>query len=203
MFFFCEIWSIYFLNYGHFIKFSTFYILFFVLSFQKKKKEKKKRIYFLKKKFLVYLLLLPFFHLIQIKPIDLDGRDCNPVLGFPKHIYTMKMVNLKFFNILKNPVRQIQSCLRFMWWVLEDHIFFGFEYLFQVWVVINHKLSNYSVSNSNLHEPSLRNILNPFRRERLPYLRMMTLFFYVLCVSILYFSHSFFFWKKIGITFYL
>jgi hypothetical protein len=122
MFFFCEIWSIYFLNYGHFIKFSTFYILFFVLSFQKKKREKEKNLF--KKKILVYLLPLPIFHLIQIKPIDLDGRDRNPALGFPKHIYTMEMVNLKFFNSLKNPIRQIQSCLQSIRWVPEDQIFF-------------------------------------------------------------------------------
>jgi hypothetical protein len=44
-----------------------------VLSFQKKKKRGKEKNIFLKK-ILVYLLSLPSFHLIQIKPIDLDGR---------------------------------------------------------------------------------------------------------------------------------
>ena len=37
--------------------------------------------------------------------------------------------------------------------------------MLQSWVIINHKLSNYPVFNGNLHESSIENLLNPFRRE--------------------------------------
>jgi len=57
------------------------------------------------------------------------------------------------------------------------------------WVIANHKLSKYTVSNNNPQEPPVRNLLNLFKREGLLYLRVLALFFCILGVYTLYFFH--------------
>jgi hypothetical protein len=49
--------------------------------------------------------------------------------------------------------------------------------LFQSWVIANYKLSKYLASNSNSYEPPVKNLLNPFRREKILYLKVLALFY--------------------------
>jgi len=92
-----------------------------------------------------------------------------------------------------------------MWRLPKDQMFFFcFEYLFRGWVVANHKSSKCLALNDNPHEPLVKNLINPFmrerererERERLLYLKMLALFFCVLSAYLLYFSHLFFSHKK-------
>ena len=61
-----------------------------------------------------------------------------------------------------------------------ESLLFCFEYLLQSWVVANHKSSKCLISNGNPHELPVRNLLNPSRKERLLYLRVLALFFCIL-----------------------
>jgi hypothetical protein len=45
--------------------------------------------------------------------------------------------------------------------------------------------------NGNQHESPMRNLLYPFRREELLYLRVLALFFYVLDVYVLHSTHPY------------
>ena len=58
-------------------------------------------------------------------------------------------------------------------------------------------------SNGNPHKLLMRNLLNPFGIERLIYLKVLALFFCVLGVYLLYFSHLFFLKKIKNIIFYV
>jgi hypothetical protein len=102
------------------------------------------------------------------------------LLGFLKYIHVAEMINLKIcwesrWSCYTN-LKLFKVYLKFTW---RSEFLFGFEYMLQSWVVANLKSSNYLASNGNPHEPSMRNLLNPFRIEGLVYLRVLALFFYV------------------------
>lgn len=64
--------------------------------------------------------------------------------------------------------------------LLEDQILFSaLNICFKGLVVANCKSSNCPASNSNLHESSMKNILNHFKKKRLLYFKMLALFFSV------------------------
>ena len=89
--------------------------------------------------------------------------------------------------------------------LLKDQVLFlTLNICFKGKVVVNHETSNYMASNSNSYESLVRNLINPFRREGLLYLIALTLFFCVLSITVLYFTHFFHHSLKIrGTTFYL
>lgn len=102
------------------------------------------------------------------------------LLGFLKYIHVAKMINLKICWESRwscyTDLELFMVYLKFTW---RSEFLFDFEYMLQSWVVSNLKLSNCLVSNGNPHEPSMRNLLNPFRIEGLVCLRVLALFFYV------------------------
>jgi hypothetical protein len=73
----------------------------------------------------------------------------------------------------------------------DQMLFLALNICFKSRVVINHKPSNCLASNDNPYKPLVRNLLNPFRREELIYLKVLALFFCVLSISVLYSTHFF------------
>ena len=76
----------------------------------------------------------------------------------------------------------------------RSNILFNFKYLLQSYVVANFKSFKCLTFNNNLYEPPVKNLLNPFRRERLLYFRVLTLLcFRCLHPALFLYSLSFFF----------
>jgi hypothetical protein len=75
-------------------------------------------------------------------------------LDFPKHIDAAEMINLIFYGSFQDPVRQSNDKIK--------SYFLGLINFFKNWVVVNHKSSKCSATNSNSHEPLVRNLLKFF-----------------------------------------
>jgi hypothetical protein len=92
------------------------------------------------------------------------------LLSLPKTNY--HLIEIKLTYLIKSG----------LW--LESLFFFCFEYFLQSWVVANHKSSKCLTFNGNSQELLVRNLLSPFKRERLLYLSVSSFLLYFRCFCI-------------------